>query len=574
MADIVKLPVTEDETQRRIEQEARRLCDLAEVDRVYQLATPDRYRPMSEAIGMEVTDIIKALRAIIVAILKERTEAEKAETRKGRQQEKAQKAQTSADEKAMRQRRTADERAAREAEKARAKAEREAEKEAERKAKEKAKALATIARLPVARHANELARLAERIGDDVDALREEFEDFLGVESDAGAPAATEPWPEPVDLAELLMELSIKTARYVAMPRHFQMTAAVLWAAHAWTYDHDIPVHSPMLAATSPDPTSGKSTLISVLGYATPRFRLNIETTGPTLYRFVDQYKPTLGLDEADDIFHRRSDLKHIINAGWTRGSRIPRQEKINGVWTTLFFDPFCPKMIGLLGKNLPHATRTRCIELRMEPKRDDERAEDFDQRDDAEFAVLRRKFARWAADNAAALKDAKPIMPGSITNRAAANWKLLLAIADLAGSQWPVRAREAAERLTRTRHRPSLGVQMLAEFKEYAISTGKKLVTSEAMEAYLRSDPTSVWADYNRGGPITQRQIAILLEQYEIYPRPLHPTGRKDFARRGYKISQFTDAFARYLPGDPIIRSSDEKPPEQAKRRAKRAVIG
>src|ERR1700741_3701274 len=89
-----------------------------------------------------------------------------------------------------------------------------------------------------------------------------------------------------------------------------------------------------------------------------------------------------------------------------------------------------------------------------------EKVEQFNQLDDAEFAVLRRKFARFAADNAAALNDAKPIIPSDLINRDAANWWLLLAIAELAGGEWPKRAREAAERLTRRGRRPSEGVQL------------------------------------------------------------------------------------------------------------------
>ena len=74
------------------------------------------------------------------------------------------------------------------------------------------------------------------------------------------------------------------------------------------------------------------------------------------------------------------------------------------------------------------------------------------------------------------------------------------------------------------------------------------------MVTELCSDPLDIWAAYNRGGKITQRQVAVLLDAYEIHPIPLHPTKRKDFARQGYKLSQFTDAFARYLPN---IQSSN-----------------
>ena len=97
---------------------------------------------------------------------------------------------------------------------------------------------------------------------------------------------TEPWPEPVNIADVLQALSDKIAKHVVMQEH-QLTAAVLWEAHCWLYDHDVPTHSPILAATSADPDSGKTTLVVVVGRASPRFSLNIEMTGPSLYRTVD-----------------------------------------------------------------------------------------------------------------------------------------------------------------------------------------------------------------------------------------------------------------------------------------------
>jgi putative DNA primase/helicase len=246
------------------------------------------------------------------------------------------------------------------------------------------------------------------------------------------------------------------------------------------------------------------------------------------------------------LLNRKSDLRHIVNASWTRGSTIPRTVSIGGVRTTVCFDVFSPKAVGLLGPKLPPATRTRCIEIRMVPKRPDETTAAFNGTDDAEFATLRRKLARWAADNAAALKEARPAVPG-LNNRAAANWKVLLAIAELAAGAWPERAHEAAERLT------SLGVQLLAAFRE--VFDGRKVITSADMVAFLCRDPTSVWVEYGRRGPITQRQVADLLEQYEIFPDTIHPTGRSDFSRRGYRVEQFADAFARYLPVDPDIQT-------------------
>ena len=77
---------------------------------------------------------------------------------------------------------------------------------------------------------------------------------------------------------------------------------------------------------------------------------------------VDREHPTLIIDEADDLFCRKSDLRAIVNAGWSRGTRIPRQ----GRW----YDPFCPKILGILGKTkLPRTIASRSIILKMWPKK-------------------------------------------------------------------------------------------------------------------------------------------------------------------------------------------------------------
>ena len=71
------------------------------------------------------------------------------------------------------------------------------------------------------------------------------------------------------------------------------------------------------------------------------------------------------------------------------------------------------------------------------PKKPDEKAEDFAYADDPEFSTIRRKLARWAADNVRIIKDLKPPQPPGFNNRLSANWKLLLQIAQHAGGGWP-----------------------------------------------------------------------------------------------------------------------------------------
>jgi len=66
--------------------------------------------------------------------------------------------------------------------------------------------------------------------------------------------------------------------------------------------------------------------------------------------------------------------------------------------------------------------------------------------------------------------------------------------------------------------------------------------------------------EYRGRTPITQRQLAVLLKEYEIYPVVLPPNPKRlDVSRHGYRPWQFKYAFARFLPADPNIRTSGVK---------------
>ena len=65
-------------------------------------------------------------------------------------------------------------------------------------------------------------------------------------------------------------------------------------------------------------------------------------------------------------------------------------------------------------------------------------------RDDDNLGDLRRQAMRWTMDHIEALKTATPEMPAGFDNRLSNNWQLLLAIADIAGGEWPEKARQAA----------------------------------------------------------------------------------------------------------------------------------
>jgi putative DNA primase/helicase len=104
------------------------------------------------------------------------------------------------------------------------------------------------------------------------------------------------------------------------------------------------------------------------------------------------------------------------------------------------FDVWGAVAIAAIGK-LPATIEDGSIKAGLYRRRRDEEVERLrlDRLD--EFVPIARRCARWAADHLAQLDRADPLVPGELHDRAADNWRPLLAIADLSGGDWPERAR-------------------------------------------------------------------------------------------------------------------------------------
>jgi putative DNA primase/helicase len=531
--NVVDFPNIDEERARRLKVEVERLSRLSYTEWAYYVSLPG----YSEKYGVDAGMLTKLVQAEVSKAEKKERE-EKAE-----EQRREQRAERQHERRQREQRRE----------------QKEADKEAQKRQREREKEFAAILKLPSAEHESRLAALAKRRGEDLDLLREEFSMLVAAEETSGGTDSIEPWPEPVDLNVLLTETTAQVRRYVVIHDDAAVLAITLWIAFAWV--HEIAVHSPILRITSGDADTGKTTLCGVLRYLTPRAYAAAEPTGPSLYRFVDQVHPTLIIDDADNLFLRKPDLVHIINVSWTRDSaKIPRQVHNSTYW----FDAFCPKIFAGIGLALKPATLTRCIDVRMLPKLRDEKVADFEHVDDDTFVTLRRKWARFAADSVAALKDAAPAM-SDFNNRIKMNWKLQFATADLAGGKWPKAVRAAAVKLTRERDEPSQGKRLLRAFQVLSAQHGP-LLTSKQVERSLPAIDEE-WGDYKgRGRAINHWELAVLLRPYGIRPKVIHPRGRP--GDRGYNTSwpEFATAFKHYLP-ETLARGRTVVRPRRKQRR-------
>jgi putative DNA primase/helicase len=238
----------------------------------------------------------------------------------------------------------------------------------------------------------------------------------------------DPWVDPIKPHALFLRVRRRIKRHVVMSDHAANSAA-LWVMFAWA--HETAVHSPILLVSSPEAECGKSTLLGLITYLVPRGLSIVEATGSVIYRMVEKWHPTLIVDEADEIFKNSHELRGIINSGWTRGTGVPRCHP--ETHEPEFFETFGPKAIGLKGLNVPDTTLGRSIIIDLQRKLPTDQAENFAHLDDDDLAQTRQQLARFAADYTEELRDCSPEMPEGFANRIAANWRLLLAIAELCG---------------------------------------------------------------------------------------------------------------------------------------------
>jgi hypothetical protein len=142
---------------------------------------------------------------------------------------------------------------------------------------------------------------------------------------------------------------------------------------------------------------------------------------------------------------------------------------------------------------------------------------------------LRRRAARWAADHLATLRAADPAMPGELDDRAADNWRPLLAIADLAGGEWPESARRAALALSGSGSEPpdSAREQLLADIRESFDERGPGRLLTEDLLQDLRAREDRPWGEWRGGYPLSAVQLARLLQPFGVRPRLFRTGGRK-----------------------------------------------
>ena len=406
-----------------------------------------------------------------------------------------------------------------------------------------------FAALPMLQYAKRRKETAKKLGIGLAALDKVVAEARGeTTSPATGPTpdrwAIEPWDQEVRTCELLQALREVYNRHVILPEHGDV-AMVLWCLHAWT--NDAAYVSPFLMIKSPEMRCGKSSVLACLYRTGPKTTLASNISSASVFRYIEAHQPTLLIDEADSFARDDDGLRGILNSGHTRDtSFVIRCEGDDN--KPREFSTWSPKAIASIG-NLAATLQDRSIILPMKRKKPSERVVKLRARDGEPFITLRRKCTRWANDHVEALKDARPLLPDGLNDRAQDNWEPLLAIADLAGDNWPKLARDAALNLSEAAAFDSdtIKVQLLADIEAAFTSLNAERLFSKRLITELVSDETRPWASFKNGKPITERQLARLLADFNIRPANVRI---EDAQAKGYERDDFADVFERYVHPD------------------------
>ena len=375
---------------------------------------------------------------------------------------------------------------------------------------------------------------------------------------AAAPLDTGDEPHAVDLTGLLADVQAFVRSYVVLTDE-QATLVTLWIAvtHALeAFDFVAYLH-----IKSPMPECGKTRLLEVLEALVEHPWLTGRVTAAVLMRKNDAEHPVLLLDESDAAFNGEKEfaeaLRGMLNSGFQRSGKASACVGQGANLTYKDFSTFGPKAIAGIG-TLPPTVESRAIPVALRRRTKDEPIAKFRRREAwATAAPLRSALAATLRPALGTLKVARPAFPDLLSDRAEDVLEPLLAVADLAGGEWPHRARTAAEALMGYAARAalesdqSLTLELLADIHAIFLAKGNPscLSTEDLIKALVAVED-GPWATCTKGDkPITPHRLSRMLKAFNVKKPEKMRDGKTTF--RGYERAAFTDAFARYLPSKP-----------------------
>lgn len=363
----------------------------------------------------------------------------------------------------------------------------------------------------------------------------------------------EPYHQAVNGNLLLNQIKSRIKAFVVCEEHIAV-ATTLWCALTWFID--VVQIMPLAIITAPEKRCGKSLLLDMMSRFSFHSLLCSNISPSAVFRVIEEYRPSLFIDEADSFFKNNDELRGIINSGHKKKQayvirNVGDQHEPNR------FSTWGAKAIAGIG-NLHETILDRGIVLNLRRKKSNEKVQRIPLEDESIDKEIRSKLLRFANDFGSKMQNMCPVPVKSLNDRAQDNWWNLLLIAGFVGEDWRKRTEEAAMWISKQAEEPSSkSIQLLYDIKQIFFDpTSKnrlKLSSADLVEE-LCEDETKPWSTYNRDKRITQKQIANLLKRFKINPKNINFNSQNNQILKGYDLKSFEDVFERYLPQDELRR--------------------
>jgi hypothetical protein len=377
-----------------------------------------------------------------------------------------------------------------------------------------------------------------------------------------APAGP-PMP-PEEAATLTTEL-LETIRgwiltYVVVTTE-QAEVLAVWIAH--TYVFTVFEVTPYVFISSPEKGSGKSTLLRILKAVACRSRSSSGMSGAALARVVKASRPSLFLDELDAQMKGNKEtaenIRGILNSGYEPEGVYTRC--VGKDFAVTDYPTFCPKCLAGIGE-LWDTVSDRSIIIEMRRMLPGESIEP-----DRQLAVkaaatpIKARLEEWAARGAAdLLRSIHPMPIYGFNPRQNDIAEVLLAIAQLAGGEWPQRLTQALKTVFKATGAGdmSTGVTLLSDTRAVFDERGTVHIPSKELAALLCEIEGRPWAEWSNGKGLTANNLARQLKKFKIYPGKIR-LGPAETAQ-GYRRGDFEDVWSRYCLLPPIQTGTTEQP--------------
>jgi putative DNA primase/helicase len=361
------------------------------------------------------------------------------------------------------------------------------------------------------------------------------------------------WPEPVDAEELLDEL-VKTIKRFIICDDETAIASALWCTFTWFID--CMQVAPIAVITAPEMRCGKSQLLGIMGRLSYRPLIASNISPAAMFRVIEAHQPTLLIDEADTFLKNSEELRGVINSGHTRQSAYVIRT-VGDNHEPKQFSTWGAKVICGIG-SVANTIQDRSILLEMRRKLPDEQVERIRDAEPDLFKDYVSKLARFSEDAHDAIQNIKPSLPEGLNDRALDNWEPLFAIADYCGGKWPDLSRKTALSISGQKEVISSSAELLEDIKEIFDTKNIDRISSADLIKYLQEDDEKPWLTYNRGDPMTSRQLSKRLKEYNIRSKDI----RFGYTvKKGYEKSEFNDAFGRYLTNATTLHNLPDAEP-------------